>query len=77
MQQEIFLPEEYLNPKWYIFKEQTLGKLHDTSKLKSVLSAVRPTVVEGSFGVLKESYGLKKNKRLKISRTKSYGHYLL
>lgn len=30
MQQKIFQPEEYLNPKWYIFKEQTLGKLHDT-----------------------------------------------
>jgi transposase, IS5 family len=30
MQKEIFQPEAYLNPKWYIFKEQTLGKIHET-----------------------------------------------
>ena len=30
MQQEIFQAEQYLNPKWYIFKKQTLGKIYET-----------------------------------------------
>lgn len=30
MQIEIFQPELYLNPKWYIFKETELGKIYDT-----------------------------------------------
>ncbi|MDN5205726.1 transposase [Fulvivirgaceae bacterium BMA10] len=30
MQQELFQPNLYLNPKWYLFKETDLGKLHAT-----------------------------------------------
>lgn len=30
MQHEIFQSEEYINPKWYIFKEQTLGRVYET-----------------------------------------------
>lgn len=30
MQQELFQPQEYLNPKWYIFKASKLGQVYDS-----------------------------------------------
>lgn len=46
MQIEIFQPEQYLNPKWYIFKETELGKIYDTlpwDQLKECLPEEKTT----------------------------------
>ena len=30
MQKKLFQPDQYLNPKWYIFKEKKLGKIYQS-----------------------------------------------